>query len=266
MKTLHFFLGGRDLETVTITQLLNETWPGSYSDYGLSWGARSSAYESEIRAALAANRTPVLVELEDDLGLPKDSVIVVDHHGDRSGDGRPTSLHQVFALLALPRDRWTRWFELVAANDSGHVNAMLDVGATPDELRRVRASDRAAQGITPEQERAGEEAARSARSYENGDLLVVDLPHNRTATVTDRLHRALGGPGYENLLICSPDEVNFYGSGDLVHLLSGLLPGGWRGGDTRHGFWGAHAGHAAALGILISALKDRRGANQPSGT
>lgn len=29
MKTLHFFLGGRDLETVTITQLLNETWPGS---------------------------------------------------------------------------------------------------------------------------------------------------------------------------------------------------------------------------------------------
>jgi hypothetical protein len=258
VKNLHFFLGGRDLEMVTIAGLLDELAPGSYSDLGLAWGARVSAYRNEIQQALLAGQRPVLIELEDDLDLEPTEVISIDHHGARGDTDHQTSLHQVFALLGLPKERWSRWFDLVAANDRGHVHALLEVGATPDEISAVRVADRKAQGITIQEEFLGERAAKAAQSYARGRLLVVDLPHDRTATVTDRLHSALGGPGYENLLIRCPDEVNFYGSGKLVRLLDNRVPGGWRGGDI-HGlaFWG----NRSVPTDLVPLLQDAIGEN-----
>lgn len=63
-----FFLGGADLEMATIRALLDETVPGNVHDKGLRWGAKASAYREEIMSALAQGLTPVLVELEDNLG------------------------------------------------------------------------------------------------------------------------------------------------------------------------------------------------------
>ncbi len=57
---------------------------------------------------------------------------------------KPTSLQQIFALLGLSAERWTRWFALVAANDRGHIAEMVGLGATPEEIAQVRAADRAA--------------------------------------------------------------------------------------------------------------------------
>src|SRR5207244_1932273 len=105
-----------------------------------------------------------------------------------------------------------------------------------------RTADRAAQGITPQQELQGKQAAAAARSLAGGRLTLVRLPHGGTATVTDALEPALGGPGYKNLLIVSPDELNFYGTGNLVLALDQQFPGGWYGGSLpERGFWG----HAA---------------------
>ncbi|MGH9893393.1 MAG: hypothetical protein ACREA0_15670 [bacterium] len=126
---LVFFLGGTDLEMLTIRTLLEETIPGRFHDKHLVWGAKASAYGEEIGEALDAGKTPVLVELEDDVGLDREAVVITDHHGERAGSDKPTSLHQIFALLGLPAKRWTRWFDLVAANDRGYIAEMQRSGS-----------------------------------------------------------------------------------------------------------------------------------------
>jgi hypothetical protein len=179
---------------------------------------------------------PVLVELDDDIGV-RGAYVVVDHHGSRAGATAPTSLHQVFDLLQLPRSRWTRWLELVAANDRGHIREMRRIGATEEEIARVRAADRSAQGITEDDELAGEQSLRDARLIADGRLLVVRLPHEHTTVVADRLEMDRDPP--ENLLVISPNEVNFYGPGAVVEMLTSRYHGGWSGGALpERGFWG----------------------------
>ena len=183
----------------------------------------------------------MLVELQPDLAIAAERVILVDHHGDRAGREQPTSLEQVFALLQLPASRWTRWFDLVAANDRRHVRGMLALNppATTGELRRVRAADRAAQGITAVQEQAGTLAVAAAHVLAKGQLTVIELPHDRVAAAADQLEPALGGAGYQNLLIYSPQQVNFFGSGLVIARLVAGFPGGWFGGSLPdRGFWG----------------------------
>ena len=135
LANLVFFLGGSDLEMQTIRALLEETAPGHFHDRHLGWGARASAYRQEIGRALSAGLTPVLVELQDDLGLDLGRVVIVDHHGEHAGSDKPTLLQQIFALLDLPAERWTRWFALVAANDRGHIAEMLGSGRHPKKSR-----------------------------------------------------------------------------------------------------------------------------------
>jgi hypothetical protein len=253
---LFFFLGGHDLEMLAIRELLDTYAPGRYCDRGLLWGAKASAYKTEIRTALVADRTPVLVELEDDLDLGGENIIT-DHHGPMAGAGKPTSLHQVFDLLGLPSDAWTRRMELVAVNDRGHIRGMLDVGATMDEIIAIRAADRSAQGITKEQEMQAEEAISARQELCGGRLTVVNLSHNRTAVVADRMAVELGGLGYENLLVLSPNEVNFYGSGELVFALDKAFPGGWFGGSLpKQGFWGHGEPLPDVVSFLVEKLND----------
>lgn len=237
-----YFLGGRDLEMRAIADLLAVHAPGRYADRGLTWGARASDYAEQLRACLAVSQQPVLVELAWDLqDLPAEKVVLIDHHGAAASASAPTSLEQVFARLQRPRSEWTRQLALIAANDRGHTHAMQAMGATIGEMRDIRAADRAAQGIDSGHERAAESAIAAVERLPSGTL-VVRLPHAHAATVTDRLDAVLGGPGYRDLLVLSPDEVNFYGSGETIARLDTAFPGGWRGGELpRRGFWG-HAG------------------------
>jgi len=247
----HFFLlGGHDLEMLTINELLKAYAPTSFCDKNLSWGAKASDYRIEIDDALHAGKIPVLVELIDDLQLGE-KVVIVDHHGSLAGKDRPTSLHQVFDLLMLPKNLWTHHFELVAANDRGYIGEMLECGATQKEIVSYRAKDRAAQGITQEQENQAVAAIADLQVLCHGRLTIVRLPHNHTATVADRLASELGGQGYKNLLVISPAEINFFGPGEMVRNLERQFPGGWYGGSLpERGFWG----HAGELPEVIPAL------------
>jgi len=247
---LIFFLGGRDLEMLTVRELLDEKGV-PYYDKGLSWGAKASDYEEEIEKVIESGLTPVFVELTDNLELSQESRILVDHHGEKARRNTST-LRQVFELLEIPSEQWTQWFELVDANDRGHIRSLIEIGASKYEIIKVREADRRAQGITNEQERQGRLAAVQAETLLNGKLTVVELPHSKTAVVTDQLHPALGGSGYENLLIISPDEVNFYGKGNIVIELSRRFPDGWYGGSLPdHGFWG----HGDPVPDVIEFLK-----------
>ena len=255
-----YFLGGQDLEMVTIRELLEDYAPDRIHDKHLSWGAKASAYRNEISACLSEGGIPVLIELEDDINLDHSRVIFVDHHGERAGG--PTSLHQIFGLLGLPKEKWTRRFDLVEANDSGYIPALIEAGATEEEIISIRAADRRAQGITELEEKAGEAAIAGLDIRAGGALTIVRLSHSHTAVVTDRLEPALGGPGYENLLVISPGEVNFFGVGDLVRALEEAFPDGWSGGALpERGFWGHLLGRVSAqevVGCLAHHLETRQ--------
>lgn len=243
-----FFLGGQDLEMVTIAELLREKVAvDAIIDKTLAWGAKASHYASEIEAAAEAGLTPVLVELSRDIALPADA-IEIDHHGERTGE--PCSLRQVFDLIQLQEEDWTRRFALIAANDTGHVEAMRRMGASVQEIEQVRADDRAAQGVTPEEERLGRAALAKARVELEGTLLVVDLPHGRSATVMDPLAIA---SDHRDVLILSPTMTQFFGAGPRIMTLDAAFPGGWRGGELpQRGYWGV--GRAVDESAVLQAL------------
>lgn len=240
-----FFLGGRDLEMLEIARLVgSERGSDAVVDADLPWHqAKASAYGDAIAAALDGGLVPVLVELAPD--LPAETLarcVVVDHHGERAGADRPTSLEQVFALLGLPRNRWTRRFRLVAANDRGWIPELRAVGASPAEIAAIRAEDRTAQGVTATDEAAAAEALAARESRLGGSLLLVRLPHDRTATVFDRLAVESADAPPPDTLVVGARELNFSGRGPRVHALAAAFPGGWHGGALpERGFWGTAA-------------------------
>jgi len=249
MKNLVFFLGGADAEMVQIEKRLAEAG-ASFITKGLGWGAHASAYATEIVQASAEDKTIVLVEL-DNMSAPKtewspekvavvlpEGTIVVDHHGERAGE--PASILQVLNLLGIEP---TRLDLLIAANDSGFIPAMIAMGATPEEVAKVRLADRNAQGITPEMEAEAVRAISQAET--SGRLTVAHMSHSKTATVTDRLHKGAGGAGYDQLLVVSGDgEKNFFGDGKLCADLKEKFEG-WNGGsglgtEGGNAFWGGY--------------------------
>jgi hypothetical protein len=231
-ERLRFFLGGRDLEMYA---------PGQALDKRLAWGAKLSDYAIEITETAAAGRTPVAVELTDDMPpdwTPRRDLIVVDHHGKLAGANMPCSLAQVLKLLDLPKRAWTRRRMLIAANDIGHVPAMIAAGATRDEFLRIRGADRRAQGVTAADE---DEAARAIdQRYQRGNLTVVETTSDTSSAIADGMLRDLGGPGYVNLLVVMPAKLGFFGEGRVVLALAATKPCCWYGGALpARGFWGA---------------------------
>ncbi len=239
------FTGGYDGEMVEILNVCREVGVETV-DKHLGWGAAASAYAKEIAQAVSEGKRPVLVELTLDTEIPN-CAVVVDHHNENAG--KPASILQVLDLFGLEP---TRRQQLIAANDSGYIPAMLALGATPQEVADVRYADRAAQGITPEQEAEAERAIAAAEVV-NG-VTIIRMAHSKTATVSDRL---FDPEKEQRLLILSGDgESNFFGNGELCKLLQGENTGrkteqgytiysrfgGWIGGNLpKSGFWGGYA-------------------------
>jgi hypothetical protein len=258
MKKMIFFLGGKDAEMLEIERMLAGAGI-EFVNKNLGWGAHASSYAEEIPAAAAAGKTLVLVELDNSpvaktewapakepVVLPE-GTITVDHHGDRSEE--PASILQVLKLLGLKPSRLQ---QLIAANDSGFIPAMKNLGASAEEVSTVRSMDRAAQGITSEQEAIAEEAIAHAEIANN--LTVVRMAHSKCATITDRLFGQ-----YKNLLILSEDgEVNFYGDGAFCAELKEIFQG-WNGGsglgkEGGNAFWGGYPNHDEALSFIRKKL------------
>lgn len=248
-----YFLGGKDAEMNAIAKILLAGGE-EVVDKNPGWGAKASAYQTEIAAASAEGKTPVLVELEVDITLPEGTV-VIDHHGARSGE--PASLLQVLNLLGRTP---TRWETLIAANDSEWFPGLQKAGATPEEMAHVRTAERAAQGITPEQE-AEAERALAAPAEAVGGIRIIRMAHSKTAPVGDRIAIAAiaaGQPIPDYLVLSEDGEANFSGKGDLAAAIHGKFPGGWAGGAglgkaDGTAYWGGYPSHDELLKFIASA-------------
>lgn len=228
---------------ITIAELLVQCGlQNAFTDKGLSWGAKASAYERNIRDALNKGKTPVLIELEDD--LPADiscqQLLHVDHHNERAGADVPSSLQQVYKLLPVAiRPPWSRHYALVETNDRGHADGMRQIGASKEEIRAIRDADRKAQGITEAVEAESRRAIEHSRL--EGNLRIVETSAPTASAITDFLlpeYGALSGGG-DNILVIMPGSVGFYGAGKVIENLRDVSGCWYGGGLPQKGFWGA---------------------------
>lgn len=196
-----FLLGGHDLEMLTIREMLTRE-KYTFFDRHLSW---SNAFIDEYAAEFAsfgddANIRLYAIELKYKDMHPLENLSIIDHHDDLSHC--PSALEQVAAVLGKELDRYQ---QLVAANDRGYIPEMLRLGATTEEVDRIREADRKAQGVTEEEEQAALEDIDGRRRY--GSLTVVKTRAERFSPICDRLYP------YGRLLVYNERELTYYGEG-----------------------------------------------------
>lgn len=205
---LIFLIGGHDLEMSEIRRIIEKCGILFY-DYNLEWDhAKLSAYSNIFNH----HNTFVGIELVTDIDPPP-HYILIDHHNENAD--RPSSLEQVADLLKINLSRRQL---IIAANDKGYIPAMLELGATQEEIEEIRLSDRKAQGVTNEDERLAEVSVHNYLTREQ-DLVIVASLTSKFSTITDRLYPC------NRLLIYTDHELTYYGKGvmKLVHSFGDLI-------------------------------------------
>jgi hypothetical protein len=121
---------------------------------------------------------------------------------------------------------------LVAANDRGYIPAMISAGASPDEVIRIRSMDRAAQGVSLEDERNAENDIRERAQWRGSKVLVRCL-HPPTSAHSDRLFGLA-----DEILLAGMSEWSYFGPrhGTLAHM--GFTEHHWSGGSLANGYFG----------------------------
>lgn len=264
MSNILFVLGGNDAEMLLVKALLSQAGQ-KFLQPNAGWGElKYSPSDLGLKVVPAEHRTDrpgmpahiedhhevVFVEATPTGEWPTGTkVVVIDHHNERSGDS--ASVLQVLRHLEAAVDfrisaATRRWAELIAANDAAYIPGMLAFGATSQEIERIRAFDRKAQGVTSYNE-ADAERALAERPERYGRMRVVRINHSRTAAVADRLFET--GDDQSLLIITEADEgeLNFFGRGTLCAELKEKF-GGWAGGSGlgKHegqAFWGRTGGN-----------------------
>lgn len=199
MKNRVFLLGGHDLEMSVVKSLLERNGE-TVIDKSLSWDtADIENYSEELD--LYTFCIIYGIELRNGKGLVLPSGYrPIDHHN--AFDHQPSALEQVAAILGVELSRFE---SLVAANDKGYIPAMMEEGATKEEIEEIRFKDRQAQGVTEDDEEQAVEAIGGA--YREGQVTVVFSKTSRFSAITDRLFP------FDSLLIRSEYELVYYGVG-----------------------------------------------------
>ncbi len=194
-----FLLGGYDLEMLEIRHILDRK-KIPFLDKKLSWGARLSAYQADFPDFRAFSQV-YGIELIEDI-TPPAHYVRIDHHNEYAN--REAAILQVAKILGHPPD-WH--MKLVAANDSGYIPALLEIGASEAEIEEIRIADRKAQGVTPEEEQAAVLAITEKKMIKA--LTVVSFSGKRFSPVTDRLF----GKTENQLLVHNPTTFTYFGIG-----------------------------------------------------
>lgn len=209
MKSV-FFLGGHDLEMVTIKKILDE-YKQEYLDKDLSWdGACLSEYADSFTKYPPSEFQIFGIELREDIETP-DNYHHIDHHN--SYEGNPSALSQVCKLLKKDMSKEEL---LIAANDERYIPGMIALGASKEEIDSIRRKDRECQGITLEDEESAEEAIHRAflfgqrckNRHDSGTyygLTYVYTKSSKFSPIVDKLFPT------SNLFIYTDSEFTYYG-------------------------------------------------------
>lgn len=241
-----FLLGGYDLEMLEIRWLLDRK-KIPYLDKKLSWGARLSAYQTDFPAFNTYSQI-YGIELMEDIPPPA-HYIRIDHHNEYIN--REAAILQVAKILAHPPDRR---MALVAANDSGYIPALLEMGATEREIEEIRTEDRKAQGVTPDDELAALLAITQKKVI--AGVTVVSFTGNRFSPVTDRLF----GKTNNRLLVHNPATFTYYGTGAqrlALQFKKTIRAGHAYYGGGPHGFFGGKQAALPLETVLNTLLHDK---------
>ena len=235
-----FFLGGHDAEMLEIRNILKSKGL-AFFDKKLSWGAKLSEYKEEIES-LSEDQVPVFIELKLDCKYPHNAIII-DHHNEMAEEGRPSSIEQVAKLLQIKLDRRQK---LIAANDRGHIDAMLELCASQDEIDEIRRLDQDAQGVTDEDRRLAEKAIKENLVELTPYAAVVDALSDKASPIFDHLYDK-----YTHIFVRTPKNgFQYTGPGETIQLLKkkysemsqkeGSKVEYWWGGDLpKRGYFGA---------------------------
>ncbi|MEM5777462.1 MAG: hypothetical protein QXJ06_03360 [Candidatus Aenigmatarchaeota archaeon] len=248
-----FFLGGYDLEMLEIKKILEENNCKLY-DKNLSWGAKASSYKDEL-SNLEQDEIPVLIELEIDIKVP-DKSIIIDHHNEKAGKDVKTSIEQLAELINIELNREQK---LISANDRAHIQGMIELGASEEEIKDIRERDRKAQGVTDEDERLSLLSIEHFSYRISKDLIIIYSLTQKTSPIIDNLYKY-----YRHIFIIDFTGGLYYsGTGQIVELLSEVYKKYkkndpniecWKGGNLP--FSGYFGSNNISGGSLLMTKKD----------
>jgi hypothetical protein len=189
-RRILFLLGGHDLEMLEIKKLL-KTKKIKYIDKNLYWGAKLSAYTTEL------NFDGIIygIELEEDIKPPK-NYIAIDHHNGNAN--KASSIEQIAEMLNIELDRHQL---LVAKNDSSYIDGMRSICASQAEVDNIRKLDREAQGITQE-----DEALAELSIEETNSTNVIYAKTDKFTAISDKVYDK-----FSSYIIYNDSMLSFYG-------------------------------------------------------
>lgn len=237
MEKKFFIVPANDGEAVEIRKILLAAKIDhviTRQSWGATWAGLEQTVVEKVEGILSANPSTVIYGVE--LGGPaRWNAINIDHHiyRDENRSNEKSSIEQVAALL---RVELTRHQLLIAANDKGWIPALKAMGASDNEIKIVRAQDRLAQGVTPDQEAQAVADVKVAEV--RGGKWLVRCPQGSTSAITDRLYGQ-----YSELLTVDGRNGKWIYFGPRHMSFYALTEGGttlarWAGGDPKNGFSG----------------------------
>jgi hypothetical protein len=256
-----FILPQNDGESLEIKKLLEEheeefvIVPGSW---GISWQSiRGQKYLSEaINTIINAKRNKVFAI---EIAGGTTGVNVIDHHkySDYDRSNKKSSIEQVADLLGVTLNRWQ---QLVAINDSGWITGLLEFGATPEEIKAIRAQDRLCQGVTPDDEAQAILDVENAEII-NKDIWIIRCQNGASSAINDLIYGK-----YRECLVCDiknskwvyygPRHKEFYEKFKDIHEVVS-----WLGGRDENGYAGisrANYDHNEPLNkLILSFIKEK---------
>jgi len=237
-----FYLGGHDAEMIAVKNLIidykipNE----NIKDNDLKWGAKLSEYKDEL-SKLTKEQIPVFIELNLDVDYPSNAIII-DHHNEKAGKDKKTSIEQVADLLGIKLNREQ---ELISANDKGFIWGMIDIGATEEEIQRIRKLDLEKQGVTDEDKVKAKISVDHFLERISSDMVIINSLIENTTPITEFIYKY-----YIHIFIITPSNKLYYsGPEKIIRILedkySSLKKDNskietWSGGYLPdHGYFGA---------------------------
>lgn len=218
MEKKLFLIGGKDLEMEEIVKILKKK-NIEYVDRHLSWGASWKDYK-DITDNIPQETVIYGIELADE--IPQGCKLI-DHHNHNNG--KPASIIQLCNILGIEP---SRHIQLVAANDSGYILSLLKMGATPDEIQKIRKKDRELSGCTKLDEENSKVKYYTIRK--NGlTFIIAKCKTNKFAPFIDTHY----SPDYTYVLWGEGEaQISGKNASKYIDLFKNYTPNPWYGGGT----------------------------------